>query len=136
MSDVPMRGRSRQSKEAGAPSSSGHSNQFGLSAHKHEEFAVIAAKRQDVEMEDGAAHHSRPRRMLNEKQVLDIVPLSRTSIYRLEKAGKFPRSTYISANRRIWYEDEIIAWQRAVDEFNPNRGRGKGRRRRVSNGPS
>jgi len=39
--------------------------------------------------------------MLNEKQVLGIVPLSRTSIYRLEKAGKFPRSTYISANRRF-----------------------------------
>jgi predicted DNA-binding transcriptional regulator AlpA len=67
--------------------------------------------------------------MLNEKQVLDIVPLSRTSIYRLEKAGKFPRSTYISANRRIWYEDEIVAWQNAVDESNPSRGRGRGRRR-------
>ena len=73
----------------------------------------------------------RPRRMLNEKQVLDIVPLSRTTLYRMEKAGKFPRSTYISANRRIWYEDEIVDWQRAVDEFNPNRGRGKRRRRRV-----
>jgi predicted DNA-binding transcriptional regulator AlpA len=131
MSDVPKRGRGRQSKEAGAPSSSGHSNQFDLSARKHEEFAVIAAKRQEVDMEDSAPHYSRPRRMLNEKQVLDIVPLSRTSIYRLEKAGKFPRSTYISANRRIWYEDEIVDWQRAVDEFNPNRGRGKGRRRRV-----
>ena len=92
---------------------------------------MIAAKRLEADAEDGPADKSRPRRMLNEKQVLDIVPLSRTSIYRLEKAGKFPRSTYISANRRIWYEDEIIAWQRAVDEFNPNRGRGKGRRRRV-----
>jgi predicted DNA-binding transcriptional regulator AlpA len=90
-----------------------------------------AAKRQDTDMEDVALDKSRPRRMLNEKQVLDIVPLSRTSIYRLEKAGKFPRSTYISANRRIWYEDEIVSWQHAVDEFNPNRGRGKGRRRRV-----
>jgi prophage regulatory protein len=66
--------------------------------------------------------------MLNEKQVLDVVPLSRTSIYRLEKAGKFPRSTYISANRRVWFEDEIIAWQNAVNEFDPSRGRGKGRR--------
>jgi predicted DNA-binding transcriptional regulator AlpA len=131
MSDVPMRGRSRQSKEAGAPSSSGHSNPFDLSVRKHEEFAVIAAKREEADTEDCAAHYPRPRRMLNEKQVLDIVPLSRTSIYRLEKAGKFPRSTYISANRRIWYEDEIVNWQRAVDEFNPNRGRGKGRRRRV-----
>ena len=90
----------------------------------------------EAETEDGAPDKSRPRRMLNEKQLLDIVPLSRTSIYRLEKAGKFPRSTYISANRRIWYEDEIIAWQNAVDEFDPNRGRGKGRRHRVSSSPS
>jgi prophage regulatory protein len=93
---------------------------------------MIAAQRQQTQSEDGAPDKSRPRRMLNEKQVLDVVPLSRTSIYRLEKAGKFPRSTYISANRRVWFEDEIIAWQNAVDEFNPNRGRGKGRRQRVA----
>ena len=93
---------------------------------------MITAKREEADTEDGAPDKSRPRRMLNEKQVLDIVPLSRTSIYRLEKAGKFPRSTYISANRRIWYEDEIVAWQNAVDEFDPSRGRGKGRRRATS----
>jgi predicted DNA-binding transcriptional regulator AlpA len=90
---------------------------------------MAVANREEAEMEISAPDKSRPRRMLNEKQVLDVVPLSRTSIYRLEKVGKFPRSTYISANRRIWYEDEIVAWQDAVDEFNPNRGRGKGRRR-------
>ena len=92
---------------------------------------MAGANREEAETEISTRDKSRLRRMLNEKQVLDVVPLSRTSIYRLEKAGKFPKSTYISANRRIWYEDEIIAWQRAVDEFNPNRGRGKGRRRRV-----
>ncbi|WGR70199.1 MULTISPECIES: AlpA family phage regulatory protein [unclassified Bradyrhizobium] len=77
---------------------------------------------------DGSADKSRPRRMLNEKQVLEIVPVSRTTLFRLEKAGKFPRATYISPNRRVWFEDEIIAWQHAVDEFNPHRARGKGRR--------
>ena len=97
---------------------------------------MAGTNREEAETEISTRDKSRLRRMLNEKQVLDVVPLSRTSIYRLEKAGKFPRSTYISANRRIWYEDEIIAWQRAVDEFNPSRGRGKGRRRRVSAGPS
>jgi prophage regulatory protein len=71
----------------------------------------------------------RPRRMLNEKQVLEIVPVGRTTLYRMEKAGRFPRSTYISPNRRVWFEDDIIAWQNAVDELNPSRGRGKGRRR-------
>jgi len=93
-----------------------------------------AANRNDAGAEVNAPMTSGPRRMLNEKQLLDIIPLSRTSIYRLEKAGRFPRSTYISANRRIWYEDEIIAWQNAVDEFIPNRGRGKGRRRAASVG--
>jgi prophage regulatory protein len=83
--------------------------------------------RQEAETKDRAL--GGPRRMLNEKQVLGIIPVSRTTLYRMVKAGRFPRSTYISANRRVWFEDEIVAWQNAVDEFNPNRGRGKGRRR-------
>jgi prophage regulatory protein len=80
------------------------------------------------ETDDGAPAKSAPRVMMNEAQVLKIVPISRTTLYRMEKAGKFPRSTYISANRRVWFEGEIVAWQNAVDEFNPNRGRGKRRR--------
>jgi predicted DNA-binding transcriptional regulator AlpA len=53
--------------------------------------------------------------MLNEKQVLAIVPVGRSTLWRMEKAGKFPRSTYISANRRVWFEDEITAWQNEID---------------------
>ena len=83
---------------------------------------------QEAETEDRVSDNSGPRRMLNEKQVLEIIPVSRTTLFRLEKAGRFPKSTYISPNRRVWFEDEIIAWQSAVDEFNPNRARGKGRR--------
>ena len=97
-----------------------------------EEIAVIATvNRQEPETEHSAT--GGPRRMLNEKQVLQIIPVARTTLYRLEKAGRFPRSTYISPNRRVWFEDEIVAWQNAVDEFNPNRGRGKGRRRMPAN---
>jgi prophage regulatory protein len=73
-----------------------------------------------------------PRRMLNEKQVLEIVPISRTTLFRMEKMGRFPRSTYISPNRRVWFADQVAAWQSEVDEFNPSRGRGKGRRPRAS----
>jgi len=98
---------------------------------------MIAAKGVEAETDDGTAaadagggaDKSGPRRMLNEKKVLEIVPVGRTTLYRMEKAGRFPKSTYISPNRRVWFEDEIIAWQHAVDEFNPNRGRGKGRAR-------
>jgi hypothetical protein len=57
-----------------------------------------------------------------------LVPVGRTTLYRME-TGRFPRSTYISPNRRVWFADQIVAWQKAVDEFNPNRGRGKGRHR-------
>jgi prophage regulatory protein len=92
------------------------------------EFVMTAANGQQAEIVDGVPVRPEPRRMLNEKQVLEIVPVGRTTLYRMEKAGRFPRSTYISPNRRVWFEDEIIRWQTAVDERNPNRGRGKGRR--------
>jgi prophage regulatory protein len=65
------------------------------------------------------------RRMMNEQQVLEIIPFGRSTLLRQEREGKFPKSTYISPNRRVWYEDEIAHWQKTVDEFNPNRGRGK-----------
>ncbi|WP_051677321.1 AlpA family transcriptional regulator [Bradyrhizobium sp. URHD0069] len=89
---------------------------------------MIAADRQEAEPGDVAPDKPGPRRMLSEKQVLEIVPVGRTTLYRMEKAGRFPKSTYISPNRRVWFEDQVVAWQKAVDEFDPNRGRGKGRR--------
>ena len=95
---------------------------------------MAAPKQSHAESEDGAPDKSGPRRMLSERQVLEIVPVGRTTLYRMEKAGRFPKSTYISPNRRVWFEDEIIAWQNAVNEFDPSRGRGK-RRRRVSANP-
>jgi prophage regulatory protein len=69
-----------------------------------------------------------PRRMLNEAQVLAIIPVSRTTLYRMSKAGTFPAGTFISPNRKVWYESEIIAWQEAVGAFNPSRSGCKGRR--------
>jgi prophage regulatory protein len=93
---------------------------------------MAAADRTQADTANDALEKSCLRRMLNEKQVLEIIPVGRTTLYRMEKSGRFPRSTYISPNRRVWFEDEIIAWQNAVDEFDPRRGRGKGRRYRVA----
>ena len=90
---------------------------------------MVAAQRH--QSEDGTTEFTAPRRMLNERQVLEIVPVARTTLYRMEKTGRFPKCTYISPNRRVWFEDEIVAWQSAVDEFDPRRGRGKGRSRRI-----
>ena len=62
------------------------------------------------------------RRMLNEKQVLQIVPVSSVTLWRMEKEGRFPKGSYISANRKIWFEDEIVVWQNSIN------GRSRGRR--------
>lgn len=96
---------------------------------------MTAANQPQEEKEDGPHDGPELRPMLTERMVLNLVPISRTTLYRLERAGKFPRSVYVSANRRLWFRDQIIAWQTAVDERderNPNRGRGKGRRQRIS----
>jgi prophage regulatory protein len=84
---------------------------------------------------DSARCTSAPRQMLNEGQVLDIVPVGRTTLYSMVKAGRFPKGTYISPNRRVWFADDVARWQARLGEshlFNPNRGRGKGRRPRVA----
>jgi prophage regulatory protein len=65
---------------------------------------------------DGEDHASdEPRKMLSEKQVLAILPVSRSTLWRMEKKGEFPRSTYVSSNRRFWFADEVAAWQNAIN---------------------
>jgi predicted DNA-binding transcriptional regulator AlpA len=95
----------------------------------------MTANRHDKAEIDGGADKSEPRNMLSEKRVLEIVPVGRTTLFRMVKAGRFPKSTYVSPNRRLWFADEILSWQNNVDAFDPKRGRGKGRRR-VSPHPS
>ncbi|WP_256806334.1 AlpA family transcriptional regulator [Bradyrhizobium sp. Bra64] len=71
---------------------------------------------------------SGPRRMMSEAEVRAVVPVSRSTLWRMEREGKFPPATYISANRRVWFEDQIIAWQNQIDGFSPYRRRGNRRR--------
>jgi predicted DNA-binding transcriptional regulator AlpA len=62
-------------------------------------------------MTDIETAEAMPRRMLDIDEVLALVPISRTTLFRMEKAGKFPASTYISANRRTWFASDVAAWQ-------------------------
>jgi prophage regulatory protein len=79
------------------------------------------ANRPQAETENGAPKCGL-RRMLNEKQVLEIVPVSPVTLWRMEKKKLFPRGTFISPHKKIWYEDEVIKWQQEIN------GRGRGRR--------
>ena len=45
------------------------------------------------EAEDGAVLTSELRRMLNERQALEIVPVSRATLFRMGMAGRLPAST-------------------------------------------
>jgi prophage regulatory protein len=94
--------------------------------------AMIETKWPEAESEGGT--RDQLRQMLTEDEVLALLRISRTSLYRLEKAGKFPRGVYIAPNTKRWFRDQVIGWQAAIDEHDerdPNRRRGS-RRPRVS----
>jgi prophage regulatory protein len=78
-----------------------------------------------AETNDAAPDKPVLRRMMTEAEVLAAVPFSRTTLWRREKEGTFPRSTYYSANRRAWFEDEVIAWQASLISGGRRRGRSK-----------
>ncbi|MCH8095621.1 MAG: AlpA family phage regulatory protein [Proteobacteria bacterium] len=49
-------------------------------------------------------------RFLGETEVARITDLSRTTRWRLERQGRFPKKRHISANRIGWLQSEIIKW--------------------------
>ena len=51
-----------------------------------------------------------PTRLLRKPAVIDRVALSDTTIWRLERAGNFPRSIRISPGAVAWRESDIEAW--------------------------
>jgi prophage regulatory protein len=49
-------------------------------------------------------------RVLSQPAVLAKVPVSRTTLWRMERDGLFPKRIRISTNRVGWLETEIDAW--------------------------
>ena len=56
------------------------------------------------------------REMLTAEQVLEMIPVSRTTLFRLERDGLFPQGQAITPHRKLWFKDEVIAWQRALQD--------------------
>ena len=50
-------------------------------------------------------------RLLPWKQVKDVVGLSRSTAWRLQRIGDFPEPVRISLNRVGWWESELTAWK-------------------------
>ena len=65
--------------------------------------------------------------MLSEKAVLALIPIARSTLWRLEATDRFPKGSYIpGTNRKLYLEAEVRHWQDAMD------GQQIGRRRRKS----
>ena len=51
-------------------------------------------------------------KLIRRKQVIEMTGLSYSSIYRAEKAGRFPKRVRIGMNSVAWKLSEIQAWIR------------------------
>ncbi len=60
------------------------------------------------------ANNDQPQPMIGIEAVLRLVPISRTTLWALERQGRFPKGFYISNNRKLWLVSEIRDWQRAL----------------------
>lgn len=52
----------------------------------------------------------KPQRLLNIKEVIDRVKLSKATIYNRIAAGEFPRQISLGGKRVAWLESEIDGW--------------------------
>jgi prophage regulatory protein len=66
-------------------------------------------KKQRINEGDLVAAGGTPR-MLRFEEVRSRVALSRTTVWRLERAGKFPKRRQLSENSVGWIEAEVDGW--------------------------
>ena len=60
-------------------------------------------------------------RILNKRELKEMVLYSPQHIARLEKAGKFPKRVLLGPNRVGWVEAEVKDWlQRRMDDRAPD----------------
>ena len=52
-------------------------------------------------------------RLIKLPEVIKATGLSRTEIYRLEAAGKFPKKVPLSERSTAWVETEVLGWVQA-----------------------
>jgi len=53
------------------------------------------------------------RKMIGVDEVLTLIPVSRTTLFRMEREKKFPKG-HLIRGRKVWYGDELAAWQESL----------------------
>ena len=54
-------------------------------------------------------------KFLNKKEVIKLIGLSHSTIFRLQQENKFPQPIKLSANRVAWPEETILDWLKSRD---------------------
>lgn len=62
---------------------------------------------------------------LGKKKLLEVVPLSWSTIERLEAAGEFPKRWYITDRRCAWTQEEVEQWLEERKKNSPDVFQGK-----------
>jgi prophage regulatory protein len=72
-----------------------------------------------------ASNNQQPIRFLRFPAVLARTGLSRSTIWRLERRGEFPRHRRISRNAVAWIEAEVTDWMRSRTAMPPDGATGR-----------
>ena len=63
-----------------------------------------------MQRSDPALNMENMMKILRIPEVIKLTGLSRATIWRLERKGKFPSRLYLSENAIGWHEDDIREW--------------------------
>ena len=83
----------------------GHHRAIDGRAHSEPKKAPVARNQGAVPVQ--------PLKLLRFGAVQERIGLSRSTIWRLERRGQFPKHRRISTNAVAWVENELVAWIRA-----------------------
>ena len=61
-------------------------------------------------------------RLINEKQVLALIGLSRSTLWRLEQSGQFPSRRQVSTRAVRWNLAEVLEWIESRQRVNHKPG--------------
>ncbi|CAN5167532.1 hypothetical protein BH10PSE1_BH10PSE1_18100 [soil metagenome] len=70
-------------------------------------------------MSDGQDPGGPSDRLLSWEKVEDMVGISRSTAWRLQQAGAFPRRVSVSPGRVGWWESELTAWKQTRGSARP-----------------
>jgi prophage regulatory protein len=70
----------------------------------------------EMSIMEGEPKSEAMREMLTAEQVLEMIPISRTTLFRLEQDELFPKGVPVTTHRKLWFRDEVIQWQRDLQD--------------------